>query len=83
MTVTNADIRRTIISMTCNSKAAHVAAGLYPMLFHHGPLSKKDIDSFFLNGTLLAGHASYFVEKNSLSPLRIKKKINQILSIEK
>ena len=99
--VINADIRRTIISMTGKSKAAHVAvalseveilnaiyksvdknkiinctndrdrvilskghgaAGLYAVLFHNGLLTQEDIDSFFLNGTLLAGHASHFVK---------------------
>ena len=39
----------------------HGAAGLYAVLYTHGILSQQDIDSFFSNGTLLAGLASHCV----------------------
>lgn len=40
----------------------HGAAGLYAVMYHHGLLSKQDIDSFFANGSVMAGHASHFVD---------------------
>jgi len=40
----------------------HGAAGLYAVMFHHGLLSKEDIDSFFCDGSVMAGHASHFIE---------------------
>jgi transketolase len=40
----------------------HGASGLYAVMFHHGLLSQQDIDSYFLNGTLMAGHASHFID---------------------
>ena len=39
----------------------HGASGLYAVMFHHGLLSKKAIDSYFLNGSIMAGHASHFI----------------------
>jgi len=40
----------------------HGAAGLYAVMYHHGLLSKQDIDDFFKDGSVMAGHASHFVE---------------------
>jgi len=40
----------------------HGAAGLYAVMFFHGLLSKEDIESFFSDGSVMAGHASHFIE---------------------
>ena len=40
----------------------HGTSGLYAVMFHHGLVSKKAIDSYFLNGSIMAGHASHFIE---------------------
>jgi len=40
----------------------HGTSGLYAVMFHHGLLSKKAIDSYFSNGSIMAGHASHFIE---------------------
>lgn len=40
----------------------HGTSGLYAVMHHHGLLSDGDIDSYFLNGTILAGHASHFID---------------------
>jgi len=39
----------------------HGAAGLYAVLYEHGILSKKEIDSFFSDNSVLAGLASHSV----------------------
>ncbi len=40
----------------------HGASGLYAVMFHHGLLTQTAIDSYFLNGSIMAGHASHFIE---------------------
>jgi len=40
----------------------HGAAGLYAVMFKHGLLSQEDIDSFFSDGSIMAGHVSHFIE---------------------
>ena len=40
----------------------HGTSGLYAVMFHHGLVSKKAIDSYFSNGSIMAGHASHFIE---------------------
>ena len=65
MTVINADIRRTIISMTGNSKAPHRnIVSIAPEEFYDD----------------IVGDTEYLEEKYSLSPSKIEKKINQLLS---
>jgi transketolase len=39
----------------------HAAAGLYAVLHHQGLLSDEEVNTYFKNGTLLAGHASHNV----------------------
>jgi transketolase len=39
----------------------HATAGLYAVMYHHGLLEKSLIDTYFKNGTVLAGHASHHV----------------------
>lgn len=39
----------------------HSAAALYSVLYHYGLLSKEQLDTYCLNGSLLSGHASHFV----------------------
>lgn len=39
----------------------HATAGLYGVMHHHGLLEKSLIDTYFKNGTILAGHASHHV----------------------
>ncbi len=39
----------------------HATAGLYAVMHHHGLLEKSLIDTYFKNGTVLAGHASHHV----------------------
>lgn len=41
----------------------HGASCLYAVMHHHGLLSKNEIESYFKNGSLLAGHASHFVKQ--------------------
>jgi transketolase len=40
----------------------HGTSGLYAVMFHHGLLPQVAIDSYFKNGSIMAGHASHFVE---------------------
>jgi transketolase len=40
----------------------HGTSGLYAVMHHHGLLSKQDIDSYFQNGSVMAGHASHFID---------------------
>lgn len=40
----------------------HGTSGLYAVMYHHGLVSQKDINSYFLNGTIFAGHASHFID---------------------
>ena len=40
----------------------HGTSGLYAVMYHHGLLSRQDIDSYFQNGSVMAGHASHFIE---------------------
>jgi transketolase len=40
----------------------HGASGLYAVMFHHGLLTQKAINSYFLNGSIMAGHSSHFIE---------------------
>lgn len=39
----------------------HGAAGLYATMFHYDLLTKEQIDTYFKNGSILAGHASHHV----------------------
>jgi len=39
----------------------HGTAGLYAVMYHHGLLDKKDIETYFQNGSIMAGHASHFI----------------------
>lgn len=41
----------------------HAAAVLYAVMYHFGLLSKKDIDTYLQNGSLLGGHASHFIPR--------------------
>jgi len=40
----------------------HGTAGLYAVMHHHGLISKQDIESFFLDDSIMAGHASHFIK---------------------
>ncbi len=40
----------------------HGTSGLYAVMYHNGLLNEEDINSYFLNGTILAGHASHFID---------------------
>lgn len=40
----------------------HGASGLYAVMYHHNLLSKDEIDSYFQNGSIMAGHASHFIK---------------------
>jgi transketolase len=40
----------------------HGTSGLYAVMFHHGLISKDAIDSYFMNGSIMAGHASHFIK---------------------
>lgn len=40
----------------------HGASGLYAVMFHHRLLSQEAIDSYFLDGSIMAGHVSHFIE---------------------
>lgn len=40
----------------------HGTSGLYAVMFHHGLLSQNDIDFYFLDGSIMAGHASHFID---------------------
>jgi transketolase len=40
----------------------HGCVGLYAVMYHHGLIAKSAIDSFFMNGSNMAGHASHFIE---------------------
>ena len=40
----------------------HGTSGLYAVMYHHGLLTQNDIDSYFQNGSIMAGHASHFIE---------------------
>ena len=40
----------------------HGTSGLYAVMYHHELLSKKAINSYFSNGSIMAGHASHFIE---------------------
>jgi|TARA_Y100000294_G_scaffold41013_1_gene37173 transketolase len=40
----------------------HGASGLYAVMFHHGLLSKDAIESYFKNGSIMAGHVSHFID---------------------
>ena len=66
MTVINADIRRTIISMTCSSKAPP-----------HRNIVSIAPEEFYDD---IVGDTEYLEEKHSLSPSKIEKKINRLLS---
>jgi transketolase len=39
----------------------HSAAALYSVLYHCGLLRKEQLDTYYLNDSLLSGHASHFV----------------------
>ena len=39
----------------------HGTASLYAVMYHYGLLSKSDIDCYCENGSLMAGHASHFI----------------------
>jgi transketolase len=39
----------------------HSAAALYSVLYHYELLSKEQLDTYYLNDSLLSGHASHFV----------------------
>jgi len=41
----------------------HGAACLYAVMHHHGIFSKNEIESYFKNGSLFAGHASHFIKQ--------------------
>ena len=40
----------------------HGTSGLYAVMYHHGLLTQNDIDSYFQNGSIMAGHASHFIK---------------------
>ncbi|MDB0021073.1 transketolase [Candidatus Pseudothioglobus singularis] len=40
----------------------HGASGLYAVMFHHGLLSEDAINSYFKDGSIMAGHASHFIK---------------------
>jgi oligopeptide/dipeptide ABC transporter ATP-binding protein len=40
----------------------HGASGLYAVMFHHDLLSKDAIDLYFRDGSIMAGHASHFID---------------------
>tara|TARA_B110000008_G_scaffold235214_1_gene239951 strand:- start:795 stop:1598 length:804 start_codon:yes stop_codon:yes gene_type:complete len=40
----------------------HGASGLYAVMYHHDLISKAAIDSYFKDGSIMAGHASHFIE---------------------
>lgn len=39
----------------------HATSGLYSVMFHHGLLSEQELNTYFKNDSLLAGHASHHV----------------------
>jgi len=39
----------------------HSVAALYAVMYHNGLLKKEEIDTYFKNGSILAGHASHLV----------------------
>ena len=52
----NEDRDRVILSK------GHGTSGLYAVMFHHGLLSKEAIDTYFLDDSVMAGHASHFID---------------------
>lgn len=39
----------------------HATSGLYAVMFHHGLLKREELDTYFKNGSVLAGHACHHV----------------------
>jgi transketolase len=60
------DVKKILLSKEDRDRVilskGHGTSGLYAVMYHHGLLSQKDINSYFLNGTILAGHASHFID---------------------
>jgi len=40
----------------------HGTSGLYAVMFHHGLIPKEKIDTYFMDGSIMAGHTSHFID---------------------